>query len=62
MIATGVHTPSIDLEWLRHMESHGPMALYDCWTWEVHCLRFNVDPEEPPVPERDVNADIQSDD
>ena len=41
MIATGVVTEALAVEWLRHMESHGPLALYNSWAWTVVPLRFS---------------------
>lgn len=40
MQATLVVTEDAAIAWLEHMESHGPMALYNAWAWTVVPLRF----------------------
>ena len=42
MDAQGVVTEAMSLAWLHHMESHGPLAQYDSWAWEIVPLRFQT--------------------
>lgn len=36
--ATCVATPSADLAWLDHMETHSAKTSYSAWTWTVQQL------------------------